>query len=288
MVSVILINYNGSKDTLECIESIEKSNYHEYHIIGVDNCSSDDSVKKLKEMQKHHIFELIESPINNGFSAGNNIGIKRAIELKSDYIWLLNNDTIINPNTIDELMKGFIYSKQCGVTIGKILYEKKRNQIWYAGGSISSKTARTKHWHYNENDEDADKKNIEVSFATGCCLFMSKDSILKVGLMDEDYFLYEEDADYSLRMTKAGIQIIYCPKAMIYHKVSASTGKASDLMQYYFVRNNYKGICKVIAYIYNTLQMLYRCMKSELSFKNYRKGLSAFCSNKTGKWVSEI
>lgn len=295
MVSVILVNFNGFQDTVECVKSIKESDNKDFRIIVVDNHSTDDSVVSLRGVQDGLGFILIESTVNNGFSAGNNLGIKKALELGTDYIWLLNNDTLIEANAIDELIEGFSFSSRVGVTIGKILYEKNRDTIWYAGGAISRSTARTEHWRYNEKDTDDIEKQSVVSFATGCCVFMSVDALKRIGFMDEDYFLYEEDADYSIRIREKGIDIVYCPQARIYHKVSASTGVASPIAQYYTVRNkyrliskHYRGWKKYEAYLYNTAQMLYRCVKKELSFKYYKLGFSAFCKKEKGKRVESL
>ena len=291
-VAIILVNYNGAKDTVECINSIERSLYSNFHIIVVDNCSTDNSIEILEEQKKKYLFDLVISPENKGFSSGNNIGIIFAKSKYSpDYFWLLNNDTLVNEDTLRELVNGFLHGNGIGVTTGKIFYSSNRSKIWYAGGSISAVTARTEHWNFNQfcpmsNNEDAE----EVTFASGCCMLISKDVIASVGLLDESYFLYEEDADYCLRILKHSFSIFYCPHAVLYHKVSASTGTNSPLTQYYLVRNkyklinkNYSGANKVMAYIYSTLQLLFRCLKHELNLPNYLKGLEGFWHNEDGK-----
>ena len=295
MVSVILVNYNGSQDTISCIESVKESNNKDYRVIVVDNNSSDDSYDYLNGMKEKFGFLLLRARENRGFSAGNNLGIKKAIELGTDYIWLLNNDTIITSTTIDELIQGFNFSSRCGATIGKILYERNRDVIWYAGGSIDLTTARTEHWKYNEKNTDGSIKKALVSFATGCSLFMSYNAFEKIGFLDEDYFLYEEDADYSIRFIETGVDMVYCPEAIIYHKVSSSTGIASPNTQFYMVRNkflliqkHYRGLRKAIAYLYNVAQMAFRCVKGQLSFRCFIKGFSAFLKKEKGKRVGNL
>lgn len=295
MVSVILVNYNGAKDTIECISSIEKTAETEYRIIVVDNKSTDESIFELREAQKKYQFDLIESPENKGFSAGNNIGICKAISLGTDYVWLLNNDTLVESSTMSQLMNGFCNSPLCGMTIGKILFEGKKDTVWYAGGTFNKGIARTIHDHYGEKDNSHEKEMHTVSFATGCCMLISRKAIEKVGLMDEDYFLYEEDTDYCLRFVNCGFEIKYVPQAIIYHKVSASTGASSPLSQYYACRNkyllikkNYKGIGKIIPFLFNTAHMVFRCIKKEINFEYYKKGFIAFCNGETGKREKNI
>ena len=290
MVAIVLVNFNGADDTIECISSLESLIYKDYQIIVVDNCSTDDSPGKLKVAQQNHRFILLTSQENRGFSAGNNIGIKYAQEHNVDYYWLLNNDTLVEPDTLDQLLEGFSNNSACGVTTGKIYYEKNRSVIWYAGGSMNPHTARTEHWSYGKEDEDEATYPQKVTFVTGCCMCISSQVIDKIGMLDESYFLYEEDAEYSFRICEAGFDIVYIPDAVIYHKVSASTGQASPLSQYYTIRNKYrlihqhfKGINKWIAYLYSTLQMFFRCFKGELNLKYYFLATKAFRNTEAGK-----
>ena len=289
-VAIILLNYNGASDTIECIESIKHSVYTNYEIIVVDNCSTDNSVEQLEKYSINADFTLIRSKKNNGFSAGNNIGIKDIIKKDFDYVLLLNNDTLVSPDFLEKLINGFNCSNSCGVTIAKIYYENDRDIIWYAGGNLNFRTSRTEHWNYNKKDAFEIKKPCKVSFATGCCMCLSKDVIKKVGLMDEDYFLYEEDADYCSRILMNGFDIYYIPDSVIYHKVSKSTGNASPLSQYYLVRNKYllirknnKFFNKPISYMYTTLRFIVRCIKGELKFKYFREAFKAFMKNEIGK-----
>ena len=290
MIYVVLVNYNGTKDTIECIESLKESNYREFQIIVVDNCSSDNSVDVLKQYQKKEDFILVPLHSNNGFSAGNNIGIRYAISQDADFIWLLNNDTLVEPDTMDNLLNPFINHSLCGATTAKIFYENDRKRIWYAGGSINDKTSRTEHWRIDEIDNDKNEPLTSVTFSSGCCIFLSREAVERAGLMDESYFLYEEDAEYCIRIRKAGFEIIYNPEAVVYHKVSSSTGESSPLKQYYSVRNRYSLIRnmfhkknKKTAYLYATAQMVYRCIKRELKFKFFFSGVIGFLKHETGK-----
>lgn len=289
MISVILVNYNGAADTLECIMSIQKSIEVDYRIIVVDNSSSDDSLDVLRNYSKKVPFILIVAKDNNGFSAGNNLGILEALRLGTDYVLLLNNDTIVEPFTLRELIQG-IERHGCSLTIGKIKYADNRDRIWYAGGSFNKLIAKARHWHYQEVDNVDMKNDLEVYFATGCCLCMTVATIQKIGLMDEDYFLYEEDADYCLRIINSGHKMFYIPKAIIYHKVNASTKKIPGVIGYYMFRNKlmlinkrYHGVEKIPAYIYAILRGIYGCIKGEQSIDVFLLALFAFCNKERGK-----
>lgn len=290
MVAIILVNFNGASDTIECIASLERCTYKDHITIVVDNCSTDDSVQKLQKANKKYRFVLLEANENRGFASGNNIGIKYAIKKRTEYFLLLNNDTLVKPDFLERLLDGFHHSKMCGATVGKIYYEDQRDIIWYAGGSLDFRTARTEHWEFGKKEISNKEETKKVTFATGCCLCISNKLIDSIGLLDESYFLYEEDTEYCYRIMQAGYDIIYVPSAVIYHKVSNSTGLRSPLSQYYTIRNKYImirqhfiGINKTTAYIYSTLQMLFRCIKGELSLKYYFMALKAFIKKEIGK-----
>ena len=283
MVGIILVNYNGYEDTEECVRSIYASNAENYKIIIVDNYSTDDSRKKLNKLQKIYDIAVLFSDQNGGFSYGNNIGIKYALDHRCDYVLLLNNDTLVAPDFLDELLKPFNIFDNCGITIGKILYAREPDKIWYAGGSFNWKTSRTDHFHMNENNRLDGECMQSVTFATGCCMLISADTIKEIGYLDESYFMYDEDCDYCLRTLGNGKEIIYIPTAVIYHKISASAGRDSNFSQFYIIRNHYRIIRKYIssrnkpiAYMYYTVQTLFRCLKSQYSFSVYVKAVAAF------------
>lgn len=287
-VSIILVNYNGYKDTMDCINSLRAITYRNYEVIVIDNASKDQSVAILNDfLQDGEI--LISSKENGGFSAGNNIGIKYALEHDADYCLLLNNDTVVEADFLDRLVEGYEFSIKCGLTIGKILYESMRDTIWYAGGSLSKRTARVEHWDYQNKDTNMNTHMQKVTFATGCCMCLSRKTVEAVGLMDESYFLYEEDADYCKRINDAGFDMVYVPLARIYHKVSASTGKTSKAAQIYslrnrylFVRKRYHGTNKILAYTFITLQTLARVIKGKQDFNCSLLALGLFFREKYG------
>lgn len=293
MVAIILVNYNGAEDTIECIKSLSAIEDVAYEIIVVDNKSTDDSVNRLKKFQKIAKFNLLELEYNNGFSAGNNIGIEYA--KNADYFLLLNNDTVVKPDFLSKLLYAMESNPRCGAAISKILYYSQPDTIWYAGGSFDKRTARSEHYCFNQKDINKEESVQKVTFASGCCLCISQKVLRRVGMLNEDFFLYEEDADYCYRIIESGFDILYVPNSVIYHKVSSSTGTGSPMSQYYSVRNKYslikmhfKGINKVTAYLYCTTQFLFRCLKNEQSFKYFRDGVKAFSRSETGKAQGEI
>lgn len=269
-ICIILVNYNGYDDTVECIKSIENSDYDNYKIILVDNGSKDKN-KILNDNYINNAADVIISEENLGFSGGNNLGIKYAQEkYDPEYYLLLNNDTVITKDTISNLKKGFDFDSKAGIITGKIYYFSEPKTIWAAGGKFNFNTGIADQPELGKIDDGVQYENTcEVSFATGCTMLISKQVINTVGYLEESYFLYAEDTDYCCRVLNAGFKIIYVGKALIYHKVSASTGKQSNMQQYYMFRNN----CYIIKKycnkpLYGYARRIYRTIK-EMKYEHY-------------------
>ena len=224
-VSIIVLNWNGWKDTIECLKSLNKITYSNYEIIIVDNGSTDESVKCLEKLKK---IKLILNKENLGFAEGNNVAIRRVLkENKSDFILLLNNDTVVEKNFLTKLVKTAQKEKKIGIVGPKIYYHDKRNVIQSAGSKINlylGKFPRVK-----------SEKNTAVDFVIGACLLIKTEVIRKIGLLDKRYFLLFEDTDWCFRAQKAGYLVLYVPNSTIWHKTSQSVKKISEV--YYYTRN---------------------------------------------------
>jgi len=245
-VSIIIINWNGLKDTLECLKSLKEIDYPNYEVFVVDNGSNKEEqdflkAKIIKSEEIPQETRLILSKENLGFSGGNNLAINRILsEDQSDFILLLNNDTIVEKKFLTELMKTAVQEKKAGIFGSKIYYYdyERKNNIHSAGfradlsrGSFSSV----------EKLDKADANNIQepvaVDFVTGACLLIKKEVIKKIGLLDERYFLIFEDTDWCLRAEKIGYQILYVPKSIVWHKIGQAIKKTKGLSVYYYARN---------------------------------------------------
>ncbi|MCI6714490.1 MAG: glycosyltransferase family 2 protein [Lachnospiraceae bacterium] len=238
-LAIILVNYNGKQYNEACIDSILAGQSScDKSIIVVDNASQDDSMELLRKRYNNDArIELIALEDNYGFSYANNVGIRRAIEEDADYVLLLNNDTEIDVDMLARL-------EECAqrhpdsMIVPKIYYSDRRDVIWSAGGKVSPLIRKVSHIGVDQVDRGQFEEEAEIAFATGCALMIPKGVIEQAGLLDEDFFLYYEDTEYSFRLTGMGISIYYCPKAVMYHKVGASTkGADSPLCAYYIARN---------------------------------------------------
>jgi len=255
-IVLIILNWNGWRMTLNCLESVAKVKTEGFglEVVVVDNGSTDDSVEQIKKLMNSQVNELniklIENKENLGFVEGNNIGIKYALKQGADFVCLLNNDTRVKPDFLIELLKAASADKKIGVVGGKIYFEKgfefhhdwyKKTDlgkvIWYAGGLIDWNNVYSSHRGVDEVDQGQYDQIEETDFVTGCLMLIKSEVFQKIGLLDEKYYLYCEDNDFCQRAKKAGFKLIYAPKAIVWHLNAGSSRSGSDLQDYFMTRN---------------------------------------------------
>lgn len=234
-VSIIISNWNGVHDTVECLESLRKIDYPNYVITVVDNGSKCDEAKALIERFGNYIY-VIENDKNYGYAAGANIGIKYALSNDHpDYCMVLNNDTKVDRLFLSELVKAAENDKFIGVVGPKVYHYDEPNLIQTIGGKLNINTG-TLNEHMAEVDRGQHDETKEVDWH-GPCLVVKSEVIKKIGLYDDDYFVFWEDVDFCFRVRKAGYRIIYVPSSRIWHKGGRSTGRLNGL--YYPIRNRF-------------------------------------------------
>lgn len=284
-VDIILVNYNGDKDTIDCVKSLLQIDYSNFEIIIVDNASA--TQQELEKMLPSEVV-YIKSNENRGFSGGNNLGIEYAIKNNADYVLLLNNDTVVDELFLKALVEAAQKHIDVGIITGKILYYDKPDYVWYAGGYMNLNRARIHHDHIQEKDDFPDNDRI-VSFATGCLMMMPQNIIREVGMLNDAFFMYSEDAEFCSRIQNVGYKILYTPKAKIYHKVSSSSGGAgSKLSQYYRARNElyltfHYAEHKILGCFWCVIRYLNRIVVGQFSVGCTIDGIHDFCSGKMGK-----
>ena len=229
---VIIVNYNGFDDTRDCINSKKQSIGELPFIVVVDNASNNsDKLELLKK--EYELLKIIYNNENIGFGKANNRGIKWAQNnIEFNYLLLLNNDTIIDKNCLTELIIPFHSDLNLAIVTGRIFYQFDRNLIWYAGGDISYKKCWPIIQGFEKTDSFKETKypSKYVSFASGCLMMFSKNSIKEFSGFDNDFFMYCEDLELCYRIQEKRKKIYYNHKAVIYHKVNGSskTGRASN------------------------------------------------------------
>lgn len=233
-VGIVILNYNGAKFQNDTIRTVLDMDYRDYEIVLVDNNSKDNSVALAMDAFGDRI-TLLQQSDNYGFAKGNNIGIQYCIDRGMEYVLLLNNDVEVHKSMLSELME---YANESTVVVPKTYFFEPGNMLWYAGGTMDWKKLESVHYGIGQIDDGSYDEVKEVTFASGCCMLVPTAVFKRIGMLDEILFMYWEDADFCARLMDAGCRIIYNPKAVLWHKVSSSSGGTdSRLSVYYMTRN---------------------------------------------------
>jgi len=314
-VLIILLNYNGYEDTIDCFKSLQKISYDNYNIVIVDNASPDMSMNNIVAyMQKNDVdftyydapeksmlnatnnvkVSLIQSGFNGGYGHGNNIGIKYALKNNADYILVLNNDTIVTPNFLEPMVAMCEKDKNIGIASGKIYYYDRPDTLWFNGGKFDTFTGKVKHNNFNEKDIDL-VSNESITFITGCMWLIPKKIFEDVGFINEEYFMYVEDLEFTQRVLKKGYKLAVSEKSHILHKVGNASGGGdfTTLSAYFLAKNKLKFIYsnsknKKIRSVFYVLVEPLRLLKNKQHFSiiiAYIKGIYDFFNKKDKhKW----
>lgn len=296
-ISVILVNYNGREYNDKCITSIlDSSISRQLQIVIVDNASTDDSWKELEDKWGNDC-RIHRIPLNDnyGFSRANNVGIQWSISQGIECFLLLNNDTEIKEDAIERM---FIWQKSHpGIVIPKIRYADRKDILWCAGGNLTPIIRKPIQRGFNECDVGQYDKSGKSLLANGCAMLLTREIINRTGLLDERFFLYYEDTEYSLRAMKNDIDIWYCAEAVVYHKVNGSTkGNENPANAYYIARNwllcsqQHLGGRRFLFYLYFLLNRLVWIViwgvqgKWEMNHATIR-GVKDFLNHKFGRYI---
>ncbi len=229
--SILLINYNNSNDTIDCLESIAVQD----SIVGIviiDNHSADIAVEQLENyLNKCRLnTTLIKNKTNMGFANANNLGIEYILKKGiSDFVFILNNDTRIRPETIKTLQEALIADEQAAIAVPRIVFLDDPSKIWYAGGEVNWFRGLPTVYDFGKRiDHTEIVASRYVTFATGCAMMIRSTVLDKLGGFRKEFFAYVEDLEFSLRCIRAGWRIIYVPQTMIEHKVQASLRRPTE------------------------------------------------------------
>lgn len=208
-VFIIILNYNGYELIRRCLSSVFKIEYSNFEVVVVDNCSTDGSF----ELAKTHFGKasFIRNQANMGFSAGNNAGIRFALERRADYVLLLNNDTEVEKEFLLKLVEAAESERRIGV-VSPVIFDASSREVWFSGGVID--WWRMKALHCRDIDMVEQK---ESQFISGCAMLIKADVFKSVGLLDEQFFLYWEDVDFSLRSRMRGYKNMVVRSSWVYH-----------------------------------------------------------------------
>lgn len=222
-VSIIILNWNGLEDTIECLESLRKITYPNYEVIVMDNASSGDDVRILREQYGEYI-HVIANDQNYGYPEGNNIGMRYALGKGADYLLLLNNDTVVDSEFLTEMVKVAESDPSIGIAGSKVYYYHYPNRIQSAGGQIRWWLGIIEVYEAKEDVGQYDDI-AERDFVYGTSILIKKAVVDKIAFLDPYYFFGVEEYDYCTQAKLAGFKIIYVPQSKIWHKVGASKAK---------------------------------------------------------------
>ncbi len=223
-VQIIILNWNGRDLTLDCLDSLRKITYPNVDILVVDNGSTDDSVVAITT--KYPGCTMLPLDNNYGYAGGNNRGFDSLGGAAPEFVIFLNNDTIVEPDFIEPLIRPLEQNQSIGQTAPKINYADNPSRIWYAGGNINLWTGMIKHTGIRDTDGENYSSDNFTDYATGCCFCMRSDEFRALNGFDTSYPMYSEDADLSLRLRGKNKKVLFVAESKIYHKVSASIGGA--------------------------------------------------------------
>jgi GT2 family glycosyltransferase len=236
-VTIVISNWNGKKDTVECLESIRKIGYPNYEVILIDNASTDGSSVFLRK--KFPEIKLFDNKENLGFAGGNNVGIQYAMKKGTDYVLLLDNDTKVDQNFLTELVEVSQNNPRIGIVGPKIYFYHNPKQIVCIGANFNFWTGQSSLIGYKQFDNGQFDTIRYVDYVSGCALLIKRDTIKKIGILYARYHSYYEETEWCVRAREAGYKVCSVPKAKIWHKVSTTARKISGYSQYYKTRNRF-------------------------------------------------
>lgn len=268
-VSIIVVNWNGWRDTIECLESLERLDYPEVGFVVCDNGSTDGSLERIRdwalgrrisfaEMDRAEAeaggnprrsvkLALVHVGENLGFAGGNNVGLHYALAQDARFCWLLNNDTVVEPDALTQLVVRIEQDRRIGICGSSILYYHSRDRIQALGGGYYYPWLGLP-WHYGRFTVWGKSRKLQsraesrMNYVEGASMLVSREFLAEVGLLNEEYFLYFEEADWAQR-ARGRFLLGYAPQSVVYHKVGSSIGtcrnpaRKSFVCDFYNIRN---------------------------------------------------
>lgn len=233
LVIAVVLNWNGFEDTVKCVQSLQKVQYSNLDIIIVDNASTDGSYEKLREQFPN--ISLLRRSLNGGYAAGNNDGIRVALQRDAAYVLLINNDVAVENDFLLPMIECAKQDSSIGIVTCKAFLQSDPTRIYCTGGSINR-------WRCSGIDLPSSLQGTEcdVTYISGCVLLVKREVFETVGLLDEKFFMYFEDFEFSRRAGKQ-FRLCYTPKGVVYHKSGAGTGwdQYTATYLYYHTRNRF-------------------------------------------------
>lgn len=262
-VAVLVLNYNTFDKTVACVRSLEKLSYKNRKIVIIDNFSSNNEGEELSANLQGH--QVLCNSQNLGYAGGNNVGVRWAIHNKYDLMWILNPDTLVEPSTLTEIVNVYKNLKKPGL-IGSLIVYDNSDLIYFYKGEINSK-GKVRHTHehrsYHEVSEIREQSVGETDFVNGCSMLFDSRVVKDCGFMPEDFFLYYEDPDWSLKVSQQGFENRVAYRSLVHH-MKADNPRISYVAEYYCRRNEFffrRRNGYPASKVHFTLRLSLRCLK---------------------------
>jgi hypothetical protein len=234
--AIVVLNWRNAEGTVACLDSLTRITMPDAKVIVVDNGSADDSVPAIRRY--HPDITLLETSANLGYAGGNNVGIRWALEHGAEYVGVLNNDVLVDPDFLQPLLTAQHRTLNNAIVTPMICRTEEPEIIWALGGSIDWQTATSQLLHAGEHrDAWKDCAPHEVDYALGTAMLASRQVWEKAGLIDESFFLYYEETDWCVRARRLGIPSVVVPASCVWHQAGSSDGRTSPQITYYMTRN---------------------------------------------------
>ena len=240
IISVIL-NTNRREDTLECLDSLAQNSYQNHQIIVLDNASTDGSVEAIRAA--FPAVQIIGLTDNRGYAGNNNVGIEAAITQGADWVFVLNEDTILAPDCLTKLVQVGESDSKIGI-VGPMVYHHDEPEVIQSAGGSFGRYWESVHLAQNEPDQGQFSQAHAVDWISGCAIMVRREAIEQVGAIDERYFYYWEETEWCLRTGKAGWQVMHIPQAKLWHKGVQRDYHPKPSVTYYATRNRLLTLAK--------------------------------------------
>jgi GT2 family glycosyltransferase len=277
-VAILVLNYSGWRYTVECLESLGHLRHREFWVVLVDNGSTDDSVDQIRAWARGEVpvespffkepgwakpvrlveyegepsleqvalepaaeapyVTLIRLPENRGFAAGNNVAIRYALARGAEWTWLLNNDTVVTPDSLTEMLRAGLADPRVGIVGCKLLYYDRPDTIQAAGGGrFYFWLGIARHYGWMQKDDGRWDRPFEPHYVTGASMLVRAQCWQKVGFLDEAFFFYAEETEWQLRARRKGYTSAYAATSRVYHREGATVGRANSATDFFATRS---------------------------------------------------
>lgn len=238
LVLIVVLNWNNPEETQTAVDSATRMDYSNFRLLIVDNGSEDDSLQRLRPLVGERI-ELIESPINTGYTGGCNLGLERALAIGAKYAWLLNNDAVVEPTTLSSLVELAESDERIGLATPRIAAFNE-DRLTFTGGVVSMKDRIYQDTNDSEEAAEWAMKYPDSGLVIGTAMLVRMELVRKIGMLDQSFFAYFEDTDYSVRSSQAGFRNVVDRASIVRHFDKNHTKRPLEIRPhywYYMARN---------------------------------------------------